>query len=366
MPVISDARYDALLGKLYAGASDRRCLSEFMGDLGRATASHITTLVRADLANPSASSLLAVGAGPEELFRWSEHAGENPWMQRYRPEIHPGGVCNGDAYVTRKELLASSYYDGFLRHIDTQHSVGICAAYDANRAAFLMMCRPGRVGAYDDDCIRLFERLAPHVVNAFELQMQFEQLNAQASVSMGRRGMFLLDAKWRWVGGNQVAEQMVMMGWWRGRPKSRLEAAHAISRAAWQRVQRQFGEATCTQKVIPVHDANGCLVAFASAHLSGSSIAEDAPCYLLFVRPLQSVDMDAVQEQLRQLYGLTVSEAAFALALRKHGHGPSAAAAVGIAESSARTRLQSILGKIGVHRQADLMLLMDALAETVA
>jgi hypothetical protein len=197
--------------------------------------------------------------------------------------------------------------------------------------------------------------------------MQFERLNAQASVSMGRRGMFLLDAGWRWVGGNQVAEQMVMAGWWRGRLKSRLEAVHPISRTAWQRVQRQICEATCKQKVIPVHDAHGCLVAFASAHIAGgSSIAESAPRYLLFVRPLQSVDMDAVQEQLRQLYGLTTSEAAFALALRKHGHGPCAAAAVGIAESSARTRLQSILEKLGVHRQADLMLLMDALAETLA
>jgi len=40
-------------------------------------------------------------------------------------------------------------------------------------------------------------------------------------------------------------------------------------------------------------------------------------------------------------------------------------AAIGIAASSARTRLQSIPEKTAMHRQAELLLMIDALAECV-
>ena len=366
--MISEERYDALLGDLYAGVIDRHCMEEFLRKLGLVTGSHVTTMVRADLADPSASALLTIGAAPEEVLRWSEHAGKNPWMERYKPEIHAGGVCNGDAYVTHKKLVASQYYDGFLRYIDTEHSVGICAAHDRNRAAFLMLCRSGRMGAYGEDCTDLFQRLAPHVVNAFALQMQFEQLHAQAShINRHQRGMFLLDAQWRWVGGNSVAERMVAAGWWRGRLKSGLEPVHHDTRAAWKSLQRDFQQASAIPAVVPVHDAKGVLVAFASVHAYGAAaISQDLPSYMLFVRPLRLPDGETIDAKLRQLFGLTASEALFVVALRKQGDPARAASVVGIAESTGRTRLQSIFDKTGVHRQADLMSMMDALAEALA
>jgi hypothetical protein len=67
-----------------------------------------------------------------------------------------------------------------------------------------------------------------------------------------------------------------------------------------------------------------------------------------------------------QIFGLTAAEATLALALRKHGDTVHAAAAIGIAEATARTRLQVVFEKTATRRQADLMLLVDALAETVA
>ena len=364
---IAEHEYDTLLRSLYAGSTDPACMSDFLRALGSATTSHVTTFVHADLENPAASSLLAIGAASDEVLKWSEHAGENPWMQSYLPEIHTGGICNGDAYVSRKELMASRYYDGFLRHIDTQHSLGICAAYQKNHAAFLMLCRSGSVGAYDDDSLKLFTRLAPHVVNAFALQMQFEHLKAQASqVTRQQRGMFLLDSQWRWVGGNPIAEQMVAMGWWRGRIKSRLEPIHPLTRTAWQSLQRKL-QSTAAQQVIAIHDQRGVLAAFANVHIYGSAmVGEHAPCYVMFVRPLNSPETEDVNAQLMQIFGLTTAEATLALALRKHGDTAHAATAIGITEASARTRLQVVFEKTATRRQADLLLLIDALVETVA
>lgn len=147
---------------------------------------------------------------------------------------------------------------------------------------------------------------------------------------------------------------------------SPLEACHPITRAAWQTLQQRFGQRVIAQQVVPVRDCKGTLVAFASVHSYGAAaIGENVPCYVLFVRPLKWADTEALNAQLQQLFGLTAAESAFAVALRRQGEIAYAAAAVGIAASSARTRLQNVLEKTGVHRQADLLLMIDALAETV-
>ena len=366
-PVISEEQYDKLLGDLYAGTGSREHMSAFMRALGDLTGSHIASFLREDFANPAASTFLTTGAGEDEILRYSEFVGDNIWFQRTLPLLEEGAVFDGDRYVSQRELTASRYYDGFLRHIDTKHSVGICAAYEQQRGAFLTLCRSAGFGAYDEDSLKLFKRLAPHVVNAFALQMQFEHLNAQASqVTRQKRGMFLLDSQWRWVGGNPVAEEMVASGWWRGQLKSRLEPIHPLTRAAWQSLQRKL-QAEATQQVMAVHDKRGVLSAFASVHVYGAAtVGEHAPCYVMFVRPLHSPDTEAVNAQLMQIFGLTTSEAALALALRKHGDTAHAASAIGITEASARTRLQVVLEKTATRRQADLLLLIDALVETAA
>ena len=359
--------YDRMLGELYAGATDRNRLAAFLRLLGDATQSHIITYLRSDHTSPELSTLMTVGAGPQEIATYSEHAGENVWFQRCLDKIRPGAVFNGDAYVTRKELLASQYYDGFLRHIDTQHSVGICAAFEQNRGVFLTLCRSPQVGLYDNACENLFQRLAPHVVNTLALQVQFEHLDAQAcQTSLRQRGMFLLDALWNWVGGNTVAEDMVAADWWRGRHRALLEPVHAITRRDFSAMQRAFDSGSRLQQVLPVHDRASNLVAFASVHAyEAAATGKHAPRYVLFVRPLLSGNTQALSAQLNVLFGLTSAEAALALAMRSHGKTAAAAVALGVTDSTARARLQTIFQKTGTHRQADLLLMLDALAETV-
>ena len=147
---------------------------------------------------------------------------------------------------------------------------------------------------------------------------------------------------------------------------SRLEPAHPLTREAWQFMQRKL-QTSAAQQVMAIHDKQGVLAAFASVHVYGATaVSEHSPCYVMFVRPLHSPDSEAVNAQLMQIFGLTTSEAALALALRKHGDTAHAATAIGITESSARTRLQVVLEKTATRRQADLLLLIDALVETVA
>ena len=179
-----------------------------------------------------------------------------------------------------------------------------------------------------------------------------------------RGGVFLLDAHSRWIEGNATAAQMVADGWWRGRRHAALDAAHGSTREAMAAAHRAIAEASAERPIVPVRDAGGVLVAFATLQALRGTDSE--PCFVLYVRPLQWADDEELGAQLRTLFGLTAAESRFAVALRRLGDTAHAAAAVGIAESSARTRLQSIFDKIDVHRLSSLLLLMDALAELVA
>ena len=115
-----------------------------------------------------------------------------------------------------------------------------------------------------------------------------------------------------------------------------------------------------------VYDLADNLVAFASAHAyKAAAISRHAPRYVLFVRPLHAVKTEALSAQLRKLFVLTSAESALALEMRSHGKTAAAATALGITNATARARLQTIFEKTGTHRQADLLLLLDALAETV-
>jgi hypothetical protein len=115
-----------------------------------------------------------------------------------------------------------------------------------------------------------------------------------------------------------------------------------------------------------VHAADGRLVAFAGIQAYGAACGDGALAdYVVFVRPLRVGDDGALGAQLQALFGLTAAETALALALRRDSELASAARAVGIAEGSARTRLQAVYDKTGQHRQAELLRMLDALADTL-
>ena len=90
------------------------------------------------------------------------------------------------------------------------------------------------------------------------------------------------------------------------------------------------------------------------------------PAFALFVRPLGGFDEGALVRELKQLFALTSAESRLAVALQNHGSLAHAATVVGITEGSARVRLQGVYDKTGLHRQGELMRMLDALADAIA
>lgn len=368
--MIDVADYDGMLADLYAGITDPSRMTGFLRRLSRASGSHTTALIRHNLRGGVMPFVTEHALAGELLSRYEDQFGapdDKLWFQRSATAMHTGAVFVGEQWATKREIKRTRYYEQFLREIDTVHSAALCGLFTPEHAAFLTPCRDERAGPYEGDALRVLQQLAPHWVNACALNVRLEQAETGASAGP-QRALFLLDRQLRWIGGNAAAERVVALGWWQGRQGGPLDAPSPATQAAWQRAQRQVGEAGAAARVpIPVHDARQALVAFAHLQPYGAfAHGEGLPHYLLFVRPLAMFDSDELAAHLRTLFGLTPAEAALALALHRDGNLQDAAGALGIGTGTAKTRLQVVFEKTSTHRRSDLLRLLQGLADVLA
>lgn len=363
----SEVDYDTLLGDLYGGLLEPDRFRSFIKGLGDATGCHLGTFLRQDMANPSASALHFVGVDAATVMRYeSEFAGENIWMERTRPLLKRGVTLFSEDHVPTSDLERTRYYNDYLRGIDTAYSVGICADMRAQRCTMLTLTKSKKSGGFDTADRNLLVRITPHFVNVQSMLVELDHLRLQIELANRRkRAIFLLDASFRWIGGNETADWMVSSGWWRGNIGARIDAKNPISRAAWKAAQKQLEAGHPVSQAIPIYDTNSLLIGFATAHAYGSAGGEDMPCYALFARTMQTANDDDVAEQLRGIYRLTTGEVTLIAALRRHGELAEAANTLNVSKGTARTRLQSIFEKTGIHRQSDLIRMLDTLADVM-
>jgi DNA-binding CsgD family transcriptional regulator len=82
-----------------------------------------------------------------------------------------------------------------------------------------------------------------------------------------------------------------------------------------------------------------------------------APATLLFILDPE-IPVETVEAELRQLYGLTSTEACLANLLMDGKALDECCTALGIRRSTARTHLQHLFEKLGVQRQSELVSLL--------
>lgn len=360
----AEAQYDELLADLYGGLLEPERTHRFLAKLGLAAQGHVGALLWQDFACTTGAGMLAVGVDANEMARYeAEFAGENLWFARTMARTQVGSVFFSDDWVSLPELHATRWYNDYLRRLDIVHSVGVCGRMHPDRAVFLTVCRDARAGAFQAPAQQLMQRIAPHFANVQSLGAQLQRAQGEPGDAPRRLAMFVLSRRLQCLRCNSAAERQIAAGWWRGRVGTALEPANALSRAAWNQALRGLGGQTASQ-IVPIHDAQGRLAAFARLHRHRDDADEErSPGYALFVRPLRlSTDAD-LSTPLKMLFGLTSAEAQLTLALYRDGDLAQAAAALAIGVPSARTRLQAVFEKTSTHRQAELLRIVATLEE---
>lgn len=362
-----------VLEPLYAAVLDAGRMTDFNTALCAATGSQVGAIMAHDAGHAEARMDLLVGADAVHMATYGrEFASDNLWMQRGQHLMAPGTVVDSDEVASRSELKRTRYYNEYLRLYGIEQSVALCAQADAEGVVVATLSRAGP-GAYNERELALMRQVAPHWANAYAIQRRMSWLeqrvrSLEEAIGKSPLAMLMLDGRQRAVRMNEAAEDLLARGdvvrLKHGQPEACVDAA-VLQQGLHGAVSGMQPDGSVARRAarLVLKDASGRAALVACMHplaASGGQPGAAAAAAILFLQPVGTDAATDLPGTLRQLFGMTASEAALATALLRHGDLATAAAACGIATSTAQTRLKLVFGKTGEHGQPALMRLLAA------
>lgn len=320
-----------------------------------------------------ASELVALGH--EYAQRW---AGENLLIQRCAEGLLRQGFQSPDEVISASELLASPYYQHYLRRVDVRHGVGIALMrHGDQRLSMLAVNRSSRAGALRPEEAAFVKAVQPHLAGAYALSrrlrtLESENLSLRAGIERLSFGVVSLNTRGRVLFANGAAH--VLFGARRG---MRLDAQHRLrlSRSDQQtrldQVLNRFASvsAPVAPEVVVIGSAEGGNLLVMCLH---AAPAQTGPAYgaephvIGFVHDLDSIGEERLALRvLQRAMGLTPTEARIALAMRAHHDPERVAAVLKLSPATVRTHLKHAFRKAGVSKQTELTRLVDRIAGLV-
>jgi DNA-binding CsgD family transcriptional regulator/PAS domain-containing protein len=305
--------------------------------------------------------LQAPRTDPEYLRRYSDYHAEDVVFH----EIVARGVGQGvtdDMVVDEAVLASNAYHREWAAPQGYRTRLGGMVLEEDGWQTVVML--PGR-NRFEAEQTRLFKMISRHLRRAMQINIRLARDSVHGEVSIRlldqmTSGAILVDANCRVVFANKPAEALFKPGGGLELTGDRLFATGdeentaletLIGRCVRQRLDESGGELGLRSRgwkrrkllVIPMRRSTPVLTA-------------GAPVAII----LDAVDQsdEATTSRLRQHYGLTPAEAAFAIEIVKGDGKRAAAARRGISYATARTHLSHIFEKTGVNRQGELVRLV--------
>ncbi len=365
-----------LIGALYADLDGPEWSDAFLAGLCRATRSSSGAFVVTDLTLKRDALPAFYGAQTASALAYEQrYAGHNPWRAaRAAAHRHDGMVLSSDDIIPLAELKQTLFYRDFLHHLGVAHGAGLIGLSNARAVGSLTLLRSPQAGAYSPDDLRLLRALAPHWSNACALRQRFDALSDQhrrltAVVDHMALAVFLIDGEGLLVRTNAAADRFLSAGSGLRVRRGKLAAVHPASETTLLRAVAAAGAAprwgAPPAQAFLLRAANGVHTAHAAVHCLGGGTGGNVA---MFVRPIASAgiqDAGGLAEAVAGAYGLTAGEAVLAEALATHRDLGAAAAGLGIAAATARTRLKSVFDKLGARNQAELLAILGELREVL-
>jgi DNA-binding CsgD family transcriptional regulator len=272
-----------------------------------------------------------------------------------------------------EEIVSSAFFQGWADVLGYCDMIGALVLHRDSRAGLVGVARHRDVGIVTDREVRLMRLLAPHLRRAVAIGDLLDMARLEAEALKGAVdglavGIGLVAADGTVLHANRAAAAMLASaegpirtvgGRLAGRRAGAAEElASAISMAA--RSEAALGGVGIGVVLREAGAAGPPAVAHVLPLSAGSARARLAPgaAAAVFISPdMPSGGLDAAFASL----GLTAAEARLASRLAAGETLTEAGAALGIAETTAKTHLARIFGKAGVSRQAELVALLERL-----
>lgn len=313
-----------------------------------------------------------VGYSPEMIGAYANYYRWRDPMLDIASRAPPLGVLTDRMAMPKAELRRLEIYDGFNRPNGID-SVAYAFAFRApDRACFVAATRSARAGDFERGHVRTLGLLLPHLGRAVRVHARLGDARIRAdgaAEALDRLafGVVLVDRHARVVLANRAAEALLAQGDGIGADASGLHAATPAQTAS---LRRLVARAADRDRVAGRGGALRLDRPSLGRPLSvlvtpiGAWLPEPRPAAIVFVADPEQRHHPPTS-QLREIYGLTASEAAVAGCIAEGQGVKDAAEALGVVPSTLRWHLQRVFEKTGTARQADLARLVERLGAMV-
>lgn len=313
-----------------------------------------------------------------ETGRRIESAAADTYLAHYGP-LNPrvpafinspaGTVGYDHAIMSEVELDKDPFYAEFLSSLGFRYFLSGVVLSTEEHSGVLSIQRSSKQGHVNGDDIALMARLMPHLQQVADIRLRLgKALRRGAPFAQGLEhlgeGVFVVDGRGCVLHANGVADRLlsrddgITLG--EGRLQFRDKRATAAFSSALLGVTALTLRDEPAQSFPSLRTAEGrpYLVTVRAVSLPETELAPPGQAKaLVFVRdPSELSDLD--DELLRQSFGLTNAETKLASLVDRGLTLEEVAARRGVAITTVRTQLYSLMDKLGVNRQAQLIRLL--------
>jgi DNA-binding CsgD family transcriptional regulator/PAS domain-containing protein len=271
----------------------------------------------------------------------------------------PGDVFQCYAVFDERARARHEYFD-FARRADIGDVVGLSTPVVAGRRHILSVQRSADAPAFEAETKRLLGMIGPHLHRAREVQARLHtaelaQVELEAGLDAVTAPAFIINAR-GWIQHlNAAAAQFVrenpgairlsgVLGFVEPGVESRY-------RQAMKEAAREGGQCQIIRLDLGHPDKTELVIAPLQPR---PGVAWTEPLVLVVVAQA-SVDAEGIAWRLRELYGLSATEARVAAAIALGHTVEQIAGANGVKEVTLRTQLRSVFQKTGTTRQVELV-----------
>lgn len=361
-----------LIQLLYAAVEDPDVWPRFLDVAAEAVGAGMTVLLSAPRDGHGVTIASSARAEPGALESYAQDwAAQDIYVHSGHPSVtQQGALVHSEEMVPKRELLATPYYNDFMRRFDLFHSVVATLLADQRTSAGLAFHYSRRAPVPDGERMDLISLLIPHLTQALRIHRRWAELEqsehaAMSAIENSATGYVVLDGRGRILRANGRAEQMLRAGDGLVSRGGRLAALvpdddRALQKAIGSAAQTALGGGTIPGSTMAVRRGLAqppYVVALMPVSAAGSLFNRHGAAVLALVSdPSWAPELPA--RRLQRAFGWTEAEAEVAREIASGARLHEVAERRGVGIETVRTQLKSVFRKAGVSSQAALVRLL--------
>jgi DNA-binding CsgD family transcriptional regulator/PAS domain-containing protein len=357
-----------LIEMIYGAVEDPSIWPSFLRELADVMRGGVAAIYVHDIESAEGNCVWSARVDPSHLNLYDEYYhSKNIWTIRAKHLLAPGRIMMSHEVCSDSEVLKTEYYSDFLQPMDVLHNIGATLLRDSSRVGMLTVTRPRRACHFGMRELVILQALMPHLQRALKLQRQLSVSEWEGAVSSEildrlHAAVFVVKQNGEVQVLNRAAQRLLdeddslTLGL-NGFKASHHGETFALSRLIEDSMSKRNEETRSGGSMLISRKSPGYpLEVMVSPLRSYVDLLGGTRTSVLVLVVDPSVEPQISPKILRQIFSLSKAEANFVQLLTSGKNLSDVADELCVSMNTARTHLKSVMMKIGVRRQAEVIL----------